>query len=303
MGMRRFAWVPVLLGAMSSCGVEDREFDAPPTGGASNADAGAAGGPNTSGGSSGAKASGGAAGSGNAGEAGAASDSTGGSDEPSAGGDAGAGADGSMGDAGGSAGDAGDSTGDAGSGGHPSAGAGAGGASDTAAGSGGAPGMSGAGGMESENEQAGAGGEAAAVPEPQPFVCGDPLPAVTFPTVLTSTGTPPSATGGEITEGLYVLTEVIFYGSYSSVPGDVLAMRPGYFHRRHTTYSTSGSALTGYEEIGTYATTGQAMARDVTACGLGSAPGLWKFTATASQIQLFWTEGSTTRIDTFELQP
>ncbi len=302
--MRRFAWVPVLLGAMSSCGVEDREFDAAATGGASNAGAAAtAGGPNTSGGASGTKAGGGAAGSGDAGEAGAASDSTGGSDEPSTGGDSGAGAGSSIGDAGGSVGDAGASMGDAGSGGRPLAEAGAGGSIDTVAGAGGAPGIGGAGGMAADTEQAGAGGESGAVPEPQPFVCGDPLPAVTFPTVLTSTGTPPAAAGGEITEGLYVLTEVIFYGSYSSVPGDVLAMRPGYFHRKHTTYSSSGSALTGYEEIGTYATTGQAMARDVTACGLGSAPGLWKFTATPSEIRLFWTEGSTTRIDVFELQP
>jgi hypothetical protein len=300
MSIQRFSWFPLLLGLATSCGTEQRDFDLAATGGFANSGSGG-----VTGGSSGASADGGSDDIANGGEAGDDSPSAGGSDDggsPSAGRGGSAGSDGQGGQTseegeGGSAGAgyAGQSSGDAGNG--------AGGAAGADPGSGAAAGAGGAGGTGTAEGDAGASGEGGAAPEPQPFVCGDPLPAVTFPTVLTSTGTPPAAAGGEITEGLYVLTEVVFYGSYSSVPGDVLAMRPGYFHRQHTTYSTTGSALTGYEEIGTYATTGQAMARDVTACGLGSAPGLWKFTATPSQIRLFWTEGATTRIDTFELQP
>jgi len=84
-----------------------------------------------------------------------------------------------------------------------------------------------------------------------PLACGDVLPAVSFPTVLVASGTPPTPAGGAITEGMYALTNVTYYSSsYSSVPGDSFQLQNGAFHLRHTTYSTTGSAMTGYEELG-----------------------------------------------------
>jgi hypothetical protein len=135
------------------------------------------------------------------------------------------------------------------------------------------------------------------------FACGDALPAVTFPTVLTGSGSAPLAAGGAITEGVYRQTRVTIYGTYSSVPGDSFELRNGYFHQRHTTYSSAGSALTGYELIGTYAATGAAMALDVTNCQVGSGPTLWKFTANGDQIQLFSSASSTTWVQTFQRVP
>lgn len=160
---------------------------------------------------------------------------------------------------------------------------------------------SGDAGAPNEAGAAGAGGSAE--PTPEPFSCGDPLPAVSFPTVLTSSATPPQPAGGNLTDGVYVLEQVVVYGTYSSVPGDVFELRGGYLHHQHTTYSSAGSALTGYEEVGSYASTGAAMAVDVSACGLGTGLSLWKFTATGDRIQLFDTSSSTTWVQTFTRQP
>jgi hypothetical protein len=294
MGTLRFSWFPVVLTLANSCGVEEGNYDFAATGGLSSSGSGGA-----TGGSSGRTSQGGSEQTANGGEAGVESNSSGGaSDAPMS-------TDGGMPGNGGQSAEVEGGADGGGSGGAAGAGSqdgqapgGVGGAGSE---SGGAPASGGAETGAAGGEAGSSGGEPGQAP--QPFACGDPLPSVTFPTVLTSTGTPPVAAGGELTPGLYILTQVVFYGTYSSVPGDVLELRPGYFHRRHTTYSSTGSALTGYEEIGTYATTGQAMARDVVACGLGSAPGLWTFTATADEIQLFWTEGSTKRVDIFELQP
>lgn len=193
---------------------------------------------------------------------------------------------------GGTAAGAGGSALDAGSSGQAAASEG-GSAGEEAAGGGGGADPSSVGG------DAGAGG----MPVGEPFMCGDLLPAVAFPVVLTSTSTAPAAAGGTIADGVYVQTQVVIYGTYSSVPGDVFELRNGFVHRRHTTYSSAGSALTGYEEIGTYAATGAAMARDVTACGLGGGQALWSFTAHPDEMELFTREGSTTWVQTFERQP
>ena len=137
-----------------------------------------------------------------------------------------------------------------------------------------------------------------------PLACGDALPAVSFPTVYVASGTPPSPAGGAITEGVYALTKVTCYSSsYSSVSGDSFQLQNGAFHLRHVTYSTSGSALTGYEELGTYAASGAAMAIDVTLCGTSNtAQALWKYTASSTQIETFSGSASDTCIETFALQ-
>jgi hypothetical protein len=277
----------LLLVLAASCGDTQRDFNGGSgTGGAGSANSGAAG-------KGGSKA--GAGGSATAGKGGSSADDAG---EAGQGGDASGGKSGSNGAGGRSAGSAGSpeggESGDSGSDGNAGA-----------SGDGGEPGSSGdsgAGGAADSGGSAGDGGTGGMPPEPEPFTCDDPLPAVTFPTVLTSTATPPQPAGGVITEGVYVLTQVVIYGTYSSVPGDVFELRDGYLHHQHTSYSSSGSALTGYEQIGTYATTGAAMAIDVVACGLGSGPGLWKFTANGGQIQLFTSASSTTWVQTFELQ-
>jgi hypothetical protein len=224
------------------------------------------------------------------------------------GGAAGATGGGTAGSKGGSGGSAGSIAGSAGSGagalggeGGMSGEASEAGASGDAAHGAGAGGDSGAPGMSGEGGAGGEGGAAGSM-EPVPFSCGDELPPVTFPEVFTGTGTPPVPEGGAITEGLYLLKQVVIYGTYSSVPGDVFELRAGQLHHRHTTFSSSGSALTGYEQVGTYATTGAAMAIDVDACGVGSGPALWRFTAAGNEIRLFATQSSTTWIQTFELE-
>ena len=138
--------------------------------------------------------------------------------------------------------------------------------------------------------------------EASPFVCGDSLPDVVFPTVYEGTGEPPEATGGYLVDGVYVPDNVVVWGTYSSVPADVFALKGGYVHNKRTTFSPSGSPLTGYERVGSYATTGSAMVMDVVACGLGDGPALWEFTATPSQITLFRTEADTTWVQTFVRQ-
>jgi hypothetical protein len=137
-----------------------------------------------------------------------------------------------------------------------------------------------------------------------PLACGDTLPEVTFPTVYVLSGTPSVPAGGTIAEGMYALTKVTCYSSnYGSVSGDSFQLQNGAFHRRHTTYSVSGSAMTGYEEIGTYAASGAAMALDVTKCGTSlGAQSLWKYTASATQIETFTGSAGDTCIQTFVLQ-
>lgn len=61
--------------------------------------------------------------------------------------------------------------------------------------------------------------------------------------------------------------------------------------------------MTGYEEIGTYAVSGAAMALDITACGLGKGQDLWKFSANQGEIRLFTNYSGTTWVQTFKLQP
>lgn len=137
-----------------------------------------------------------------------------------------------------------------------------------------------------------------------PLQCGDALPVVTFPTVFVAAGTPPLPVGGAITEGVYATTKVTCYGpDYSSVSGDAFELRSGRIHRRHVTYALSGSAMSGYEETGTYAASGAAMAVDVVLCGTSmGGQSLWKYTASSTQIETFTGAGSDTCIQTFALQ-
>lgn len=158
-------------------------------------------------------------------------------------------------------------------------------------------------GSSSSGESGAAGSGGTGEPPSEPFACGAPLPPVTFPVVITSTAVPPQPAGGELTDGVYVLEQVTIYGTYSSVPGDVFELRGGYLHHQHTTFSKAGSGLAGYEEVGSYATTGGAMAIDLAACNIGKGFSLWKFTAMGDRVQLFTSESSTTWVQTFKRLP
>ncbi len=137
-----------------------------------------------------------------------------------------------------------------------------------------------------------------------PFACGDPLPVSGFPTVLTAAGSPEAPSGGAITDGVYVLVRVTIYGAYSSVPWDGLELRNGYVHWQHTTYTPNGEAMTGWEEIGQYATVGAALAVDNRICGRDLATRrMWTYSATATRIQLYLRAEATTWVETFALQP
>lgn len=132
------------------------------------------------------------------------------------------------------------------------------------------------------------------------FTCGEALPNVTFPAVMTADGTPADAEGGSLEEGTYVQTKVLIYGEFFNVPGDVFELRNGFVHHQHTTFGKDGSSLTGYERIGSYATTGSTIAMDVEPCGAGnSQAALWSFTAADRELTLFHREGDTTWVQTF----
>jgi hypothetical protein len=135
------------------------------------------------------------------------------------------------------------------------------------------------------------------------FECGDALPTLAFPPVFTGSGTAPLPAGGTILEGAYAQTRVTIYGNYSSVPADSIELRQGNIHARHTSYNSAGTALTGFELVGTYATTGAAMALDVSNCQVGSGPTLWKFSAAGDQLLLFTNSATTTWVQTFQRLP
>ena len=153
----------------------------------------------------------------------------------------------------------------------------------------------------STGESGAAGTTGGGEPVAQPFACDDPLPLITFPVVLTSDAAPPKPAGGKLVDGVYVLDRVEIYGTYYSVPADAFELRGGYLIHEYVAYSKSGSALTGYKEIGTYATTGAVMAVSGTVCSIGTSS-LWRFTAEGEKIQLFDTEASTTWVQTFHRQ-
>ncbi len=119
--------------------------------------------------------------------------------------------------------------------------------------------------------------------------------------MLTSDAAPPKPAGGKLNDGVYVLQRVEIYGSYYSVPGDAFELRAPYLIHERVTYSKTGSALTGYKEVGDYAVAGGSMAINGTVCSIGTSS-LWKFTAEGDEIRIFSTDSSTTWVQVFKRQ-
>jgi hypothetical protein len=108
-----------------------------------------------------------------------------------------------------------------------------------------------------------------------------------------ATGSLPTATGGTITPGLYVLTRVQFFGAFTSVPGEGLEFRAGgFFNRNHTTFlASSGAALTGFHQIGLFSTAGTSLSVETNNCNIaGAGREIWGYTATPTQLTLIKTQ-------------
>lgn len=136
-----------------------------------------------------------------------------------------------------------------------------------------------------------------------PLSCGG-LNVGPKPTTARSMDTPPLPMGGPITDGRYVLKDVVFYEDQFSYSRATLDIRNNWFHRLYSVYNLSDDPLSGYEEIGTYATTGGAMALDVWLCGSTTkVPYLWRFTATPTAIKIFTDaqQGGIGTVQTYEL--
>ncbi|HKO92207.1 MAG TPA: hypothetical protein VJU61_13680 [Polyangiaceae bacterium] len=145
----------------------------------------------------------------------------------------------------------------------------------------------------------------ACVPVPQPFTCDDTAPAAPFPVAVRDTGTAPEPEGGTIVEGTYTMTRVRLFGDFTSVRGEGLVLRGNYVHRNSTTYlASSGAALTGVRQLGTFTTTGTALAVDTENCGIaGSSPSIWGYTASATQLELFKQDFGFLTVETYLRQP
>jgi hypothetical protein len=145
----------------------------------------------------------------------------------------------------------------------------------------------------------------ACVPVPQPFVCEDADPAAPFPVAVRDTGPAPEPEGGNIVEGTYTMTRVRLFGDFTSVRGEGLVLRGNFVHRNSTTYlASSGAALTGVRQIGTFTTTGTALAVDTENCGIaGSLPSIWGYTASGTQLELFKQDSGFLTVETYLLQP
>jgi hypothetical protein len=145
----------------------------------------------------------------------------------------------------------------------------------------------------------------ACVPLPQPFVCEDADPAAPFPVAVRVTGPAPEPEGGNIVEGTYTMTQVRLFGDFTSVRGEGLVLRGNFVHRNSTTYLvSSGAALTGVRQIGTFTTTGTALAVDTENCGIaGSVPAIWGYTASPTQLELFKQDFGFLSIETYLRQP
>ena len=136
------------------------------------------------------------------------------------------------------------------------------------------------------------------------IACNDPLPKVAFPTVLVGSGSPPQPTGGTPRDGVYQQTRITIYGSYDSVPGDAFELRGGFMHQTHTTYHSSGSALTGWTITGIYSVAGAGIAIEATHCAMqATTQSLWRFTANGDELRLFSNTATTTWVQTFQRVP
>jgi hypothetical protein len=137
-----------------------------------------------------------------------------------------------------------------------------------------------------------------------PFECGVDTPTVALPASDKNYSSVPDASGGEIRDGSYRLTKASFNGDYSSVRGEGLKIRSGYIHRKYTTYNaSSGSALTGAELVGEFATTSTSISVETTHCTMGaSSREVWGYTATATGLVLFKGDNTLRWAETYVLE-
>lgn len=140
----------------------------------------------------------------------------------------------------------------------------------------------------------------------EPFVCGeDSPPPAPLPSARSVEGVAPDSTGGTITNGQYVLTQVDVYGEFTSVPGEGLEFRDGFIQRRHTTYlAATGAPLTGFSQVGTYTSTGTSLAVDMTNCQpVGTGREIWGYSANVGSLQLTKVSGQVISVETYLRQP
>jgi hypothetical protein len=144
---------------------------------------------------------------------------------------------------------------------------------------------------------------------PDPFECTDTSPPASLPPALQFTGPAPTPQGGTLTPGLYLQSRAEWYGLDTlpaSVVGTGIEFRSGgFYHMNRTTFlRSSGAALTGFRQIGTFSTTGTALTINGSNCGIaGSGSTLFSYTAVGTQLLLFTNEGQgITRVDTLVRQ-
>ena len=100
-----------------------------------------------------------------------------------------------------------------------------------------------------------------------------------------------------------------WYG-LDTLPASVIGMgiefrAGGFYHMNRTTFlRSSGAALTGFRQIGTFSTTGTALTINGSNCNItGSGSTLFNYTAVGTQLLLFTSEGQgITRVDTLVRQ-
>lgn len=147
------------------------------------------------------------------------------------------------------------------------------------------------------------------VAQPQPFVCTDTSPPASLPPAILFAGAAPTPQGGTLAPGLYLQSRAEWYGLTTlpaSVVGTGIDFRAGgFYHMNRTTFlRSSGAALTGFRQIGTFSTTGTALTINGSNCNItGSGSTLFNYTAVGTQLLLFTNEGQgITRVDTLVRQ-
>jgi hypothetical protein len=137
-----------------------------------------------------------------------------------------------------------------------------------------------------------------------PLACTGRNDAITV-TFFDFTGsTAPTPVGGTLVDGYYTSSKITAYGNVDSAVGGSLEIRSGFIRRVHTTYSTMGSALTGWTEQGTYTSAGVNIVDTVTNCNFGgTGTQTLVYTAASNQIRLFETVQGVTVVTTYDLQP